>query len=68
MIFMGQEMLAITQFSDTHGLDWSRSTNYSAVVTFFRDLIRLRRNLDGVSLGLTGPNISWHNVDNSNSN
>src|SRR5882762_1811381 len=28
-------------------------------------MIRLRRNLDGVSWGLTGPNVSWHTNDNS---
>ena len=28
-------------------------------------LSRLRCNLDGVSLGFTGPNISWHVVDNT---
>ena len=65
MLFMGQEMLAIQQFADTVPLDWSRTTNYAAVVNFYRDLIRLRRNLDGVSPGLTGPNISWHAIDNT---
>jgi 1,4-alpha-glucan branching enzyme len=28
-------------------------------------MIHLRRNLDGVSWGFTGPNISWHAVDNT---
>jgi 1,4-alpha-glucan branching enzyme len=65
MLFMGQEMLAVAQFADNTPLDWSRVTTYSNVVSFYRDLIRLRRNLDGVSLGLTGPNISWHTVDNT---
>jgi 1,4-alpha-glucan branching enzyme len=65
MLFMGQEMLAIQQFADNSALDWSRVTNYAPVVNFYRDLTRLRRNLDGVSPGLTGPNISWHVVDNT---
>jgi 1,4-alpha-glucan branching enzyme len=65
MLFMGQEMLATNQFSASVPLDWSRVTNYSSVVSFYRDLIRLRRNLDGASWGLTGPNISWHAVDNT---
>ena len=65
MLFMGQEMLTVQQFADNNPLDWSRVTSYAGVVRFYRDLIRLRRNLDGVSLGLTGPSISWHTVDNT---
>jgi 1,4-alpha-glucan branching enzyme len=30
----------------------------------YRDLIRLRRNLGGVSAGLKGPNINFHHVNN----
>lgn len=65
MIFMGQEMLATNQFADNVPLDWTRVITYSNVVSFYRDMIRLRRNLDGVSWGLTGPNVSWHAVDNN---
>jgi 1,4-alpha-glucan branching enzyme len=64
MLFMGQEMLAVDQFGCGTPLDWSRTTTYSGVVKFYRDLARLRRNLDGVSLGLTGPNLFWHVVRN----
>src|SRR5262249_52369833 len=46
-------------------LDWTRVNTYSNIVSFYRDMIRLRRNLDGVSWGLTGPNVSWHAVDNT---
>ncbi len=62
MLFMGQEMLETAQFSDTIPLDWTHATNYAGVVNFYRDLIHLRRNLDGVSLGLTGPNVTSHVV------
>lgn len=65
MLFMGQEMLEDEQFSDSRPLDWSHAVTYAAVVNFYRDLIRLRRNLDGVSLGLTGPWMTWHSVDNN---
>jgi 1,4-alpha-glucan branching enzyme len=65
MLFMGQEMLATAQFADNAPLDWSRLSTYTNVVSFYRDLIRLRRNLDGVSLGFAGPSISWHAVDNN---
>ena len=65
MMFMGQEMLAVQQFADNAPLDWSRATTYTNVVGFYHDLIRLRRNLDGVSAGLTGPNVTWHVTDNT---
>jgi 1,4-alpha-glucan branching enzyme len=65
MLFMGQEMITTNQFSDGTPLDWSRVNTYSNVVSFYRDMIRLRRNLDGVSWGFTGPNVSWHAVDNN---
>lgn len=65
MLFMGQEMLAVAQFADNTPLDWTRVNTYANVVSFYRDFIRLRRNLDSVSLGFTGPNLSWHTVDNT---
>lgn len=65
MLFMGQEMITTNQFSDGTPLDWSRVNTYSNVVSFYHDFIRLRRNLDGVSWGMTGPNVSWHAVDNN---
>lgn len=58
MLFMGQELLETEQFGDNNPLDWTRLVTYSHFVAFQRDLIRLRRNLDGVSLGLTGPNVT----------
>ncbi len=64
MLFMGQEMHATQQFADNAPLDWSRTITHSNVVNFYRDLIHLRRNLDGVSAGLTGPNITSHVVRN----
>lgn len=65
MLFMGQEMLATNQFGDSKPLAWANQTTYSNVVNFYRDMIHLRRNLDGVSLGLTGPNMTAHVVDNT---
>ena len=65
MVFMGQEMLITNQFSDSTPLNWANKTTYTNVVNFYRDLIHLRRNLDGVSLGLTGPSIASHVVDDT---
>jgi 1,4-alpha-glucan branching enzyme len=64
MLFMGQEMLDPEQFADSNPLDWSRVNTYSNVVNFYRDAIHLRRNLDGVSHGLTGPHATSHVVRN----
>jgi len=60
MLFMGQEMLEDLQFSSSYPLDWTHAATYAAVTNFFRDVIYLRRNLDGVSAGLTGPSLTWH--------
>lgn len=64
MLFMGQEMLEDEPFADNNPLDWSHATTYSNVVSFYRDLIHLRRNLAGVSLGLTGSSVTSHVVRN----
>jgi 1,4-alpha-glucan branching enzyme len=60
MLFMGQEMLTTNQFNDNAPLNWANTNRYPGVVQFYHDLIRLKRNLDGVSPGLTGPSITWH--------
>jgi hypothetical protein len=65
MLFMGQEMLITNQFSDSKPLNWTNQITYTNVVSFYRDLIHLRRNLDGVSLGLTGPSMTSHVVDDT---
>jgi len=65
MLFMGQEMLEDAQFHDNIPLDWAHATAYPDVVRFYHDLIHLRRNLDGVSLGLTGPNLTQQHLNNA---
>lgn len=57
MIFQGQEFLEDKWFSDTDPLDWSRAARLQGFVRLYRDLMRLRRNLDGRSKGLTGQHI-----------
>jgi 1,4-alpha-glucan branching enzyme len=63
MIFMGQEFLEDGSFSDTNPLDWSKTTTFAPILTFYQDLIRLRRNLDGNSAGLTGSHIDVFHVN-----
>jgi 1,4-alpha-glucan branching enzyme len=58
MLFQGQEFLATGSFDmPPSPLDWTRRSTQPKIFTFYQDLIRLRRNLDGKSSGLTAPNI-----------
>lgn len=54
MILQGQELLTTEQFGDTKPLDWTRTNTFSHITRFYRDLIHLRRNMEGVSGGLQG--------------
>ena len=59
MIFMGQEMLEDALFvPEPLPLDWVKATTHAPVRAFYKDMIRLRRNLDGASGGLAGKNIA----------
>lgn len=66
MILQGQELLETNQFSDTRAMDWSRTNTQSGTLRLYRDLIRLRRNMDGSSAGLMGDITSAYLVDNTN--
>ncbi len=66
MILQGQEMLETNQFGDARAVDWSRTNTFAGIVRLYRDLIRLRRNLDGVSPGLCGDACNTYLVDNVN--
>jgi 1,4-alpha-glucan branching enzyme len=65
MLFMGQEFLESGSFSDTNPLDWTKATTYAPILQLYTDLIRLRRNLDGHSIGLTGSNVSVFHINDS---
>ena len=49
LIFMGQELLEEAEFHDSNPLDWGRGDVAARSSKLFRDLIHLRRNLDGQS-------------------
>lgn len=69
MMFMGQEMLEDAKFVPQPGpLDWSKATTQSGVLAFYKDVIRLRRNLDGVSGGLRGKNVTVTHLNESPGN
>lgn len=63
MIFQGQEFLEDGWFDDQTALDWLKAYHYAGNVALYRDLIRLRRNLDGRSRGLLGPHVNVFHVD-----
>jgi 1,4-alpha-glucan branching enzyme len=59
MAFMGQEMHESTKFTpNAPPLDWTKAETNAGVRTFYRDMIRLRRNADGGSAALLAKNVS----------
>ncbi|WP_324676881.1 alpha-amylase family glycosyl hydrolase [Hymenobacter sp. GOD-10R] len=65
MIFQGQPTLADGHFSDDQPLDWSRHEQMGGLVQLYRDLIRLRRNIDGHTRGLTGQRTEVFHVNDA---
>lgn len=57
MLFQGQELLEDRWFSDEDPLDWSRRDEFEGIYAAYRDLVRLRRNLDGHTRGLSGSHV-----------
>ena len=54
MLFQGQALLEDKWFSDQDPLDWKRLKKFSGIRDMYRDLIGLRRNLEGRTRGLQG--------------
>lgn len=65
MIFQGQEFLEDGYFAAEDRLDWNKATTYGKVTDMYRSLIRLRRNLDGTSGGLSGANTNVFHLNNN---
>ncbi|MFO7678625.1 MAG: alpha-amylase family glycosyl hydrolase [Chloroflexota bacterium] len=63
MIFQGQEFLEDGWFDDHKPLDWQKADQNSGILALYQDLIRLRRNLNGHTLGLTGSHIHVFHTD-----
>jgi 1,4-alpha-glucan branching enzyme len=63
MLFQGQEFLEDEWFRDTVPLDWERAWAFRDITQMFRDLIRMRRNLDGETAGLSGPETTLVTLD-----
>lgn len=63
MIFQGQEFLEDKWFTDTEALDWDRAKELESIIYLYRDLIHLRRNLRGVTRGLTGQHVHVYHTN-----
>jgi len=57
MLFQGQEFLEDGWFDDRDPLDWEKARRFRGIRLAFHDLIRLRRNLEGFTRGLTGAHV-----------
>jgi 1,4-alpha-glucan branching enzyme len=65
MVFQGQDLYHGGWFEDTSPLDWTHLSNFKGIVKLYRDLIRLRKNEDGLTKGLTGQNTAIVHVNNT---
>ncbi|MEC8559992.1 MAG: alpha-amylase family glycosyl hydrolase, partial [Planctomycetota bacterium] len=65
MLFQGQEFLEDGYFRDDDPLDWSKVDRFSGILEMYRRMISLRRNLTGVTRGLSGGNTNVHHVNNN---
>lgn len=63
LLFMGNEFLESGTFHDDQPLDWTKRQRFAGVLALHRDLIRLRRNLDGAGPALRGAGIATPLVD-----
>jgi 1,4-alpha-glucan branching enzyme len=64
MLFQGQELLEDRWFQDKVPIDWSRAEGENGILSMYRDLIALRRNLAGKTRGLCGQNIHIYHFNN----
>jgi 1,4-alpha-glucan branching enzyme len=66
MIFQGQEFLESGWFDDHVPLEWQKASINQGIVRLYQDLIRLRRNVKGVTRGLTGQHIHVFHLNHEN--
>ncbi|MFT4226695.1 alpha-amylase family glycosyl hydrolase [Micropruina sp.] len=63
LLFQGQEFCEDRWFDDRAPLSWDKTHRHSGFLHLARQLIRLRRNLDGTTAGLRGPHTALLRVD-----
>ncbi len=64
MLFQGQEFLEGGWFRDTVPVDWDQCAEFHGIVLLYRDLTRLRSNLDGFTRGLCGQFTQVYHLNN----
>jgi len=63
MIFQGQAFLTDEWFRDDVPLDWTLPGTFKGVLSLYRNLAELRRNMHGNTLGLMGQWIDVHHIE-----
>ena len=65
MLLQGQEILQTESWTNnlTPSVRWDDATTNAPVLAFYRDMLRLRRNLDGTSKGLLGQSVNVFHVN-----
>ncbi len=63
MLFQGQDFLEDGWFDDRTPLDWSKRDRHAGFLHVVRQLIALRRNLDGCTRGLSAPHTNIIRAD-----
>jgi 1,4-alpha-glucan branching enzyme len=66
MLFQGQEFMEDGAFNDWEGVDWAKAGRHQGIIEAYQHLIALRKNVHGVSAGLTGRNLNLMHVDQNN--
>jgi 1,4-alpha-glucan branching enzyme len=65
MIFQGQEFLEDCWFHDQDPIDWSRVDRFRGILQLYRDLIGLRRNVNGSTGGLCGQHVHVYHANDA---
>ncbi|GAA5481779.1 alpha-amylase family glycosyl hydrolase [Haloferula sargassicola] len=63
MVFQGQEFLEDGEFDDGEPLDWEKADRFRGIKAAFRDLVKLRRNLENRTRGLCGQHTEFTHID-----
>ena len=66
MLFQGQEFLEDGWFAADDPLDWTKATTYAPIKALYKDLIAMRKNVQGNTRGLSGWSTNMHHVNNTN--
>ncbi|EDQ86230.1 uncharacterized protein MONBRDRAFT_28467 [Monosiga brevicollis MX1] len=69
MLMQGQELLELNSpvWPEGPAIDWHNRVKNFGIHRLFKDMIALRRNLEGKTLGLTAPNVRVHHLNPENS-